>query len=99
MSFLKRGFKKLGSRWVCPLEIRSIYKSLAFTKEKTISEDYHRVVHNAQLEFSLHGAEIFNVEVTRLHAACVSENIPFTPMDHSYALGLMLTGGLEVYTG
>lgn len=98
-SFLKRGFRYEMGRWTCPLERESIYKSLAFTKKNYNREDYERVVHNAALEFSMHGEEVWTREHVRLLNACAEAGVKYDVGNYSQCAAEILTLDWATWVG
>lgn len=77
-TFLKRGFSYVEGIWQCPLDKKSIYKSMSFVKEKFDMADYERTLYNAALEFSMHDKETFDYERIRLLKATSARGLSVT---------------------
>jgi len=68
LSFLKRGFAVIGDMIVSPLELKSIYKSIYFTKKGVKKDDFLKTVEVALLELSMHGEKVFNEHAPKIES-------------------------------
>jgi hypothetical protein len=62
VTFIKRGFKKIRGKYVAPLDLESIQKSLDWTEDDVSEEDFKRNTQIALYELSYHGEEVFNLK-------------------------------------
>lgn len=89
VSFLKRKFvfnSEFGKH-VAPLEPMSIYKSLCWNRLSSVdspAETLASCVMSATYEWAWHGREVYDKEMTRLHALCDKHSIKYVayPFDH-----------------
>jgi hypothetical protein len=100
VSYLKRGFKWVGGHLCCPLEMESIYQSLAFAKANAGLEQHQQVVSNACREWSMHGEDVYLRETIRLRDVLSNEGMQAVlPFDFAEAFDKTINGEADIWVG
>lgn len=95
-NFLKRGYRKEGSKWYAPLELSVVKETLSWKRSSSTLDEMYLRIESTLSELAAHGKGVYN-ECAPVIVTASLKHYDYTPLNRTYHVALRSEDSLGVF--